>query len=99
LNYLQRPPEHTLEIIGSEGNIVWENEGVLKLYTVSAKTWITQPSPEGFSRNDLFLAEMEHFLQVINGQDPDNGLQEGIRVQKIIQSIYQAAETGKVVNV
>ena len=99
LNYLQRPPQHELEIIGSEGTITWIDEGDLKLYSVSANTWITQPPPEGFSRNDLFLSEMKHFIEVINGQDPTCTLQEGIRVQRIIQATYKAAETGKVVEV
>ena len=99
LNYLQRPPEHKLEIIGSEGTITWNNDGDLKLYSVSAKTWITQTTPKEFSRNDMFLAEMKHFLEVINGQDPACTLQEGIRVQRVIQAIYTAAETRKEVPV
>jgi predicted dehydrogenase len=99
LDYLQRPPEHKLKIIGSEGTIVWDNEGDLRLFPTNSDSWESHKPPEGFSRNDLFLSEMKHFLEVLKGEEPLCTLQDGVKVQKIIQAIYQAAETGKVVPV
>ncbi len=96
LNYLQRPPEHFLEIIGSEGRISWNYlSGELRLYLTEDQTWKSYPLPEDFSRNDLFLTEMRHFLQVAAGKkSPLCSLDDGIKVQKIITALYQAVEDG-----
>jgi predicted dehydrogenase len=96
LNYLQRPPEHSLDVIGSEGRISWNYlSGELKLYLAEEQTWEFYPLAEDFSRNDLFLAEMRHFLQVAAGKKaPLCSLDDGIKVQKIITALYQAAEDG-----
>jgi predicted dehydrogenase len=99
LNYLQRPPEHKLEIIGSEGTIVWNDDGDLRLFRVSSNSWENHKLPVGYTRNDMFLSEMKHFLEVIKGEDPFCTLHEGLQVQQIIQAIYQSAETGKEVKV
>jgi len=98
LNYLQRPPEHFLEIIGSRGRISWNNlSGELKLYLTEDQTWKSYPIAEDFSRNHLFLAEMRHFLQVAAGKiSPLCSLDDGIKVQKIITALYKAAEDGTV---
>jgi len=96
VNYLQRPPEHFLEIIGSEGRISWDYlSGELKLYLTEEQTWKSYPLAEDFSRNDLFLAEMRHFLQVAaDNISPVCSLDDGIKVQKILAEIYLAAEDG-----
>ena len=96
VNYLQRPPEHFLEIIGSEGRISWNYlSGELKLYLTEDQTWKSYPLAEEFSRNDLFLAEMRHFLQVAaDNISPVCSLDDGIKVQKILAEIYLAAEDG-----
>jgi predicted dehydrogenase len=96
VNCLQRPPEHSLEIIGSEGRISWNYlSGELKLYLTEDQTWEFYPLAEDFSRNDLFIAEMRHFLQVAVGKtSPLCSLDDGIRVQKIIAALYQAVEDG-----
>ncbi len=99
LNFLQRPPEHKLEIFGSEGTICWRDDGDLRIYQVKNKVWETISVPEDFSRNDLFLSEMKDFLQVVAGGNPSCSLNDGIEVQKIIMAIYKAAETGTIVSV
>jgi len=41
--------------------------------------------PEGFKRNDLFLAEMRHFIEVLTGDvDPVCSLVDGIRALQIV---------------
>ena len=63
LDYYQRPATHNLEIIGTQGTIQWNNQdGSARMYQASTQEWELIPPPEGFERNDLFLAEMRHFL-------------------------------------
>lgn len=90
LDYVQQPPSHTLEVTGSDGFIKWDNSGgAVHLYRNKEKEWQVFPIKEGFSRNDLFLAEMRHFVKCIQGEEqPACNLEEGIYSQKMIEAIY-----------
>ncbi len=64
LDYLQRPGEHTLKIVGSEGTILWDNATTTaKLYRASTGNWEEVSPPPGFERNAMFLDEMRHFIR------------------------------------
>ncbi len=95
LNYTQRPPSHWLEIIGTEGTIRWEGmHGSVKCYDTETETWEEFPLQADFERNNLFLSEMKHFIAVALGQfAPICSLDDGIAVQKIVQSAKQFAES------
>ncbi|MHC1740435.1 MAG: Gfo/Idh/MocA family protein [Anaerolineaceae bacterium] len=94
LDYVQRPPRHTLEIIGNCGTIVWEySTGIAKRYRVSDEQWIESAPPEKFERNKLFLDELAHFIQIVkNGETPCCTLQDGITAVKITNAVYQSAK-------
>lgn len=97
LDYIQRPPEHTLKIIGSEGMIQWEHsEGKAHLYRIGTDEWITSVPPRGFKRNDLFLGEMKHFIELTQGKvDSFCSLEDGIAVMDIVEGIKASSETGQ----
>ncbi len=80
LDYVQRPPSHHLEIIGSSGTLCWDNaSGETSLYLAEAASWEQYPTPPGFERNHLFMAEMRHFLEVVHGDvQPICTLEDGI---------------------
>src|SRR5262249_45886169 len=68
LDYVQPPPFHHLTIVGRRGVIRWNNaDGIAILETHHAR-YIATP-PEQFERNDLFIAEMQHFFRCISGSD------------------------------
>lgn len=89
LDYDQRPASHTLEIIGTRGTLRWDNaDGITKLSKVDpddkAGPWQLFPPPEGFERNWMFLDEMRHFCDVVNGKaEPVCTLQDGIQALKL----------------
>ncbi|MCS6993450.1 MAG: Gfo/Idh/MocA family oxidoreductase [Anaerolineales bacterium] len=96
LNYFQRPPVHRLEVVGTNGTLRWDNaDGVLiHLHLPDAFGGIyAHPSPPvesryapppGFERNDLFLAQTRHFLEVAAGQaSPLCTLEDGIRALEL----------------
>lgn len=94
LDYYQRPPSHWIEITCEKGLIHWDNEtGGAKIYQVDEEQWREINPPTGFERNDLFLAEMQHFIQLVNGKVESRcGLSDGIRALAITQAIQQATE-------
>lgn len=86
LNYYQQPPAHYFEIVGTEGSIRWNHDdNILRVYTSRSHCWETIPAPNGFERNDMFISEMKHFLEVIHGEaEPSCSLLDGERVLELI---------------
>lgn len=95
LDYNQRPPAHHLEITGTRGTIRWDNEdGAARLWQVETGDWEIAPPPNGFERNDLFLAQMRHFLAVASGvESPRCTLDDGIQALKLALAVYESART------
>lgn len=89
VNYFQRPPKHTLEIIGEKGTIKWDNaDGVCRWWTEEQDEWRSEPLPDDFDRNDLFLAETAKFLEMVEGKSESPcTLHDGLRVQEIIEEV------------
>lgn len=96
LDYLQRPGEHTLKIVGSEGMILWDNATtVARLYIATAGAWLDVPPPTGFERNVMFMDEMRHFIAVARGEaSPLCTLDDGITALQMAQAVYKAAQDG-----
>jgi len=90
VNYIQRPGCHNLEIIGDKGTIKWDNsDGIVKIFQADTNQWVFHNPPKGFERNDLFIAELKHFIDVIKDNiKPICSLEDGIEVQKIVNAAY-----------
>ena len=70
LNFLQRPHEHRLSIIGTDGTVSWSHDDhAARLYRGSSKCWETVTAPDGFERNSMFLEELRHFLACLRGEE------------------------------
>jgi predicted dehydrogenase len=112
LDYNQRPPAHTLEIIGTHGVIRWDYaDGAVSVVKAEDEIKDLTPRPPslagkgekfslpaGFERNDLFLAEMRHFLDVCTGEArPMCTLEDGIQALRLALAARTSAEEGKLV--
>ncbi|HEX7976110.1 MAG TPA: Gfo/Idh/MocA family oxidoreductase [Anaerolineales bacterium] len=99
LDYNQRPPAHRLEIVGSQGTIRWDSaDGGVQVYRVPTGEWQAYPAPQGFERNDLFLAQMRHFLAVCRGEAaPLCTLQDGRRALELALAAHESQRTGRLV--
>lgn len=96
LNYVQRPPRHTLEIVGTQGTLRWDNaDGILQLQQFPAPFGSysdlppapaieTFSPPEGFERNWLFVSQMRHFIETARGEsEPICRLEDGIMALRL----------------
>ena len=92
LNYLQRPPDHQLIILGSRGEIHWNyHTGVLTRYSFEEDREVVINLPEGFTRNELFLQEMSHFREVIRKKEPPIcSLEDGLAVQRVCSALHHS---------
>lgn len=112
LNYVQRPPTHRLEIVGTDGTLRWDNaDGILHFYKMPAAfgTWSESPPapvvetyapPEGFERNHLFVAQTRHFIETAAGNaEPICSLQDGISALHLALAAHRSQREGRVVKV
>jgi predicted dehydrogenase len=99
LDYNQRLPTHTLEIIGSQGSMEWTNDdGILRTYRAEIKSWETFSPPAGFERNIMFMEEMCHFLAVARGEaDPICTLNDGKWALELALAARESARNRKIV--
>ena len=99
LDFVQRPPEHSLKIVGTQGTILWDGlEGSLRVYAARTESWQTTSPPAGFERNSLFVEEMRHFLQVIAGEArPACSLEDGVEALRLALAALQSASSGRAV--
>jgi predicted dehydrogenase len=97
VNYFQRPPDHRLEIVGTKGTLRWNNaDGTLHHYNMPDEfgTWSANPAapihtkyplPADFERNHLFVEQMAHFLEVVQGNaEPRCSLDDGVRAVELV---------------
>ena len=93
VNYFQRPPVHRLEVAGTLGTLTWDNsEGTACLYRVSSGRWENILPPPGFERNDLFISEMRHFIEVAAGSsEPCCTLEDGKTALELALAAMQSA--------
>ncbi|MDD2521316.1 MAG: Gfo/Idh/MocA family oxidoreductase [Anaerolineaceae bacterium] len=93
LDYYQRPPSHTLDIAFEKGRVRWDSRsGCATIENAEQETIETICPPDGFDRNDMFLAEMKDFIRLTQEEDfPHCTLADGKRVQKIVEVARQSS--------
>jgi predicted dehydrogenase len=70
LNFVERPMNHQLTVIGTEGTITWNHaDSAVHRYSTAARRWETLLAPDGFEREWMFLEEMRHFLECLRGEE------------------------------
>jgi predicted dehydrogenase len=70
VNFVERPRNHQLTLIGTDGTITWNDaDSAAHRYCVDSKRWESVPAPAGFERNWMFRDEMRHFLACVRGDE------------------------------
>ena len=110
LNYFQRPPVHRLEIVGTNGTLRWDNaDGSLHFHQLSAPfgSYSDNPPapliqifspPDGFERNQLFVAQTRHFIESVRGEsEPVCTLADGIMALRLALAAKTSSTTSQLV--
>ena len=99
LDFNRQPPVHTFDIVGTQGSIKWDlTDGMTQVYRTEDKSWKSFPLPSGFERNVMFMEQMRHFVAVVRGKaEPSCTLEDGVRVQRLVEAVHTSQRTGQIV--
>lgn len=97
LDYLQKPAAHYLEVTCAGGQIHWDGiSGLVRVSSTKKGMEQEYPVPPEFERNDLFLAEMEHFIAVAKKASlPTCTLDDGIKALRIALAVHESSTGGR----
>jgi predicted dehydrogenase len=96
LDYVQRAYSRTCQLIGEEGTLRWDwSAGEVRRYRADTGAWLTVPDPPGWEPNAMYVAELEHFLACLAGDEtPALDLPGAARVLEIALAALASAESG-----
>ena len=91
LDYYQRPKKHYLSIICSGGTVFWEYETSMVHLEKASGEIVEIEAPENYERNQMYLDEMRHFLDIIKrGAQPICGFSDGKKALELAMGILQS---------
>lgn len=99
LDMIQRVPTRTCRVIGSEGTLTWDwASHNVRLFSAATNTWSNLHPANNIDRNDMYLAELRHFFDCVQGNMVPivNGL-DGRRVLEIALAVKQSSQEQRVV--
>ncbi|VAV82228.1 hypothetical protein MNBD_DELTA01-1246 [hydrothermal vent metagenome] len=92
MDYLSPIYRRGLEIVGSKGVISWDYPTGRVILRKKNGTDEVFECPEGFTRNSMFLAQMENFLSVLDGKgEVAVSLDASIEVLKVTLAVHASA--------
>lgn len=92
LDFLQQPPGHLLEIVGSEATLVWDQFARERPDGREGRLWFPEEGPAP-NRDAMFLAEMDHFRSVARGEvEPACRLEDGIAALRMALDATEIAQ-------
>ncbi len=96
---VQRPPVRTCQVVGDDGQIRVDFHALsVDVYDAGGRRCDAQ-SFAGFERNELFLAELRHFLGCLRGEGaPLVSVHEGARSLRVALAVRESIETGRVID-
>jgi predicted dehydrogenase len=100
LDYVRPVYTRTLEVVGSRGVLTWDYvEGSITIATRGGGSRIAHRVLEGFTRNDLFLAHMRHFLARLTQPSLPavSSLKDGIAALRTALACRQSARDARLV--
>jgi predicted dehydrogenase len=69
LNFLQRDYRRTCQVIGTEGTLYWDFETAqVNVFGPDGRVTRTYPEPEGWQLNQMYVYELQHFLEAVAGR-------------------------------
>jgi len=99
MDYIQRPPVRICEVIGDDGKIIVNfREFAIDVYDGSGNQ-SERITFENHGRNQLFLPQMKHFIEYLQGTSQANvTLRDAANSLKMALAAKDSLQTGKAIN-
>jgi predicted dehydrogenase len=98
LDYVQRPPSRTLQVIGDAGKILIDLRASTLHHFGGDGALLDALSFEGFERNQMFIDELKHFLNCIDGKEKTLiSLRDGAQSLRMALAAKESIASGTVV--
>jgi len=101
MDYIQRAYNRSCELIGEDGTITWSfQDNQVKVYSAKDKKWQSygHPPEVDYEINEMYVAEMEHFLRCIRGDEAAVlDAREAKSELEIVLAAKKSSDTGKVI--
>ncbi len=92
LDYYRQPKRHDLEISLSEGSLFWDYASNCVWARKNSAADQEYPAPAGYERNQMYLDEMKHFIQLAAGQAESRcSYQDGKKALQLTWGILQSS--------
>jgi predicted dehydrogenase len=101
LDYIGRTYERGCHIAGERGSIFWDfNCKQVRWFDVDQREWSTFPQPKGWESNDMYVAEMRHFLACVESRgQTELPISEAASVMQIAFAAKASAREGRLISV
>jgi len=99
LDMVDRATTRTCRIIGTGGTLTWDGAcHLVRLFSAVTNTWLDLHPVETIDRNEMYIAELRHFLDCVRGNDiPIVSGDDGRRVLEIALAVKQSSQEQRVV--
>ena len=100
LDYIQRFPSRSCQIIGDEGTLLYDfNENKVRLSSQKDKGWRTLYEDEKYDKNQMYVDEIKHFIDCINRKKkPIVNETNGKKVLEIVTAAKESSKAKKVIS-
>ena len=95
LDFVQRAYTRTCKVVGETGTALWDfNVQDVRWFSAEQRGWSSIPYE--FEANDMYVAEMVHFLESLgSGTGPMVDLEQGRDVIRVVEAAKQSSEAGR----
>jgi len=100
LDMAQRSPTRKCRLVGTEGTVDWDGlNNEVRLFSGPKKSWQELYPAGKIDRNELYLAELRHFLRCAHGlEEPAVSGAEGRRVLQLALAARESSDTQRSIN-
>ena len=94
MDYLQRSYERGCQIVGEGGSLFWDfREARVRWYEASRREWSEIVQPTGWTLNDMYVAEMRHFLDCVRQRNSTMlPVSEAAKVMEVVFAAKKSAQ-------
>ncbi|MDD5593361.1 MAG: Gfo/Idh/MocA family oxidoreductase [Candidatus Margulisbacteria bacterium] len=101
LDYIQQPYRRSYYLYGDQGCLEWDFlKKEINIYSKATKKWRKIGGDPAYELNQMYLAEMRHFLDILTGKaEPLTDIRQARQTLKVIEAAKRSSASGQAVTI